>query len=225
MIHVRTSIERPDADIVARLGVFSAATIHEAQGRKGALSHRIKPLADSMEFCGPAVTVQASPGDNIMVQVGISYAAPGDVVVVAAGELAHSGSFGDVLATAAQSKGLAAFVTDSGVRDSNDIRAMGFPVFSGSVSIEGTVKETLGTVNEPLVVGGQLVYPGDILKGDADGIVVVRKAEAEAVIDLCQQREDNEDVLRARHRAQEGSVVELHGLVEKLKTKGLVVEV
>lgn len=225
MIHVRTNIERPDADVVARLGVFSAATIHEAQGRKGALSHRIKPLADSMEFCGPAVTVQASPGDNIMVQVGITYAEPGDVVVVAAGELAHSGSFGDVLATAAQSKGLAAFVTDSGVRDSNDIRAMGFPVFSGSVSIEGTVKETLGTVNEPLVVGGQLVYPGDILKGDADGIVVVRKDEAEAVIDLCQQREDNEEVLRGRHRAQEGSVVELHGLVEKLKAKGLVVEV
>lgn len=225
MIHVRTNIERPDADIVARLGVFSAATIHEAQGRKGALSYRIKPLADTMEFCGPAVTVQASPGDNIMVQVGISYAEPGDVIVVAAGELAHSGSFGDVLATASQSKGLAAFVTDSGVRDSNDIRAMGFPVFSGSVSIEGTVKETLGTINEPLVVGGQLVNPGDILKGDADGVVVVRKDEAEAVIALCQQREDSEEVLRARHRAQEGSVVELHGLLEKLKAKGLVVEV
>lgn len=225
MIHVHTKIDRPDPDVVARLGVFSSATIHEAQGRKGALSYRIKPLDDTMEFCGPAVTVQASPGDNIMVQVGITYAERGDVVIVAAGELEQSGSFGDVLATAAQSKGLAAFVTDSGVRDSNDIRDMGFPVFAGSVCIEGTVKETLGTVNAPLVVGGQLVNPGDILKGDADGIVVVRPDEAEEVIGLCQAREDNEEVIRARHRNQEGSVVELHGLVEKLKSKGLVVEV
>lgn len=224
MIHVHTRFTRPDADVVARLGAFSAATIHEAQGRKGALSQRIKPLDNSMEFCGPAVTVQASPGDNIMVQVGITYAQPGDVVIVAAGELEQAGSFGDVLATAAQSKGLAAFVTDSGVRDSNDIRAMGFPVFSGSVSIEGTVKETLGPVNAPLVIGGQLVNPGDILKGDADGIVVVRPDEAERVIELCQQREDNEDVIRGRHRAQEGSVIELHGLVQKLADKGLIVE-
>jgi 4-hydroxy-4-methyl-2-oxoglutarate aldolase len=224
MIHVHTTVARPEPDVVARLGAFSSATIHEAQGRKGALSHRIKPLDDAMEFCGPAVTVQASPGDNIMVQVGISYAEAGDVVIVAAGELEQAGSFGDVLATASQSKGLAAFVTDSGVRDSNDIRAMGFPVFSGSVCIEGTVKETLGTVNAPLVVGGQLVNPGDILKGDADGVVVVRADEAEDVVELCRQREEHEEHVRAQHRSRTGSVIELHGLVEKLRAKGLVVE-
>lgn len=224
MAHVRTKITRPDPALVQGLAAFSAATIHEAQGRKGALSHRIKPVADSMSFCGPAVTVLSHPGDNIMVQVGISYAEPGDVVLVSAGELEQSGSFGDVLATAAASKGLAAFVTDSGVRDSADLRELGFPVFSGSVCIEGTVKETLGLVNHPLAIGGQLVEPGDILKGDADGIVVVKPEEAAEVIALCQAREDAEAALRERHRAREGEVVELHGLLEKLKAKGLTVE-
>lgn len=224
MIHVRTKFDRPAQDSVAALARFSAATIHEAQGRKGALSHRLKPVDPSMSFCGPAVTVQAQAGDNLMVQVAISYAEPGDVVIVAGGEFAQAGSFGDVLATACQSKGLAAFVTDSGVRDSADLRAMGFPVFSGSICMEGTVKETLGPVNYPISVGGQIVRPGDILRGDADGIVLVDPVEADAVVGLCQQREDHETQLRAQHRAGGRSVIDLHGLTEKLKAKGLVVE-
>lgn len=224
MAHVRTKITRPDPKLIEGLAKFSSATIHEAQGRKGALSHRIKPVDPTMSFCGPAATVFSHPGDNIMVQVGISYAEPGDVLIVAAGELEQSGSFGDVLATAAHSKGLAAFVTDSGVRDSAELRELGFPVFSGSVCIEGTVKETLGLVNHRLAVGGQIVEPGDILRGDADGIVLVKPDEAEQVIDWCQQREDKEAELRDEHRARKGEVIELHGLLEKLKAKGLTVE-
>jgi 4-hydroxy-4-methyl-2-oxoglutarate aldolase len=200
MIHVRTKFDRPSADIIAAIGGFSAATIHEAQGRKGALSHRLKPVDPGMSFCGPACTVQAQAGDNIMVQVAISYAQPGDVVIVAGSEFEQAGSFGDVLATACQSKGLAAFVTDSGVRDSADLKALGFPVFSGSVCIEGTVKETLGPVNYPISIGGRIVRPGDILRGDADGIVVVDPLEAEEVVRLCQQREDHEAKIRAEHR-------------------------
>ncbi|MFJ4171580.1 4-carboxy-4-hydroxy-2-oxoadipate aldolase/oxaloacetate decarboxylase [Paenarthrobacter sp. NPDC089714] len=224
MIHVRTTVDRPSADVVARLNEFSSATIHEAQGRKGALSHRIKPLHPGMSFCGPAFTVKAQPGDNIMVQVGISYAQPGDVVIVDAGELEQSGSFGEVLATACQSKRLAAFVTDSGVRDSAEIIELGFPVFSGSVCIEGTVKETLGPVNYPITVGGQIVNPGDILKGDADGIVLIKPEDAEEVIRSCKAREDNEATIMAQHRAGGKTVIELHGLAEKLKAKGLLVE-
>ncbi|WP_193597143.1 4-carboxy-4-hydroxy-2-oxoadipate aldolase/oxaloacetate decarboxylase [Microbacterium sp. YJN-G] len=224
MVHVRTSVTRPDPKLIDGLAAFSSATIHEAQGRKGALSHRIKPVDDAMSFCGPAITVLSHPGDNIMVQVAISYAEAGDVIIVNAGQLEQSGSFGDVLATAASSKGVAAFVTDSGVRDSADLRELGFPVFSGSVCIEGTVKETLGLVNHTLSVGGQVVEPGDILRGDADGIVLVKPDEAEEVIRLCQEREDHEAQLRDRHRAQEGSVIELHGLLEKLEAKGLTVE-
>jgi len=224
MIHVRTKFDRPSADIIAAIGGFSAATIHEAQGRKGALSHRLKPVDPGMSFCGPACTVQAQAGDNIMVQVAISYAQPGDVVIVAGSEFEQAGSFGDVLATACQSKGLAAFVTDSGVRDSADLKALGFPVFSGSVCIEGTVKETLGPVNYPISIGGRIVRPGDILRGDADGIVVVDPLEAEEVVRLCQQREDHEAKIRAEHRRGGKSVIEVHGLVERLKAKGLVVE-
>jgi 4-hydroxy-4-methyl-2-oxoglutarate aldolase len=224
MIHVRTKFERPSPEVVAGLGKYSAATIHEAQGRKGALSHRIKPVDPVMSFCGPAFTVEAQAGDNIMVQVAISYARPGDVIIVAAGELEQAGSFGDVLATACRSKGLAAFVTDSGVRDSADLKTLGFPVFSGSVCIEGTVKETLGPINRPVAVGGQIVRPGDILRGDADGIVVVDPLEAGEVVQLCQQREDHEAGIRAEHRRQERPLVEVHGLVAKLKAKGLVVE-
>jgi 4-hydroxy-4-methyl-2-oxoglutarate aldolase len=224
VIHVRTSVTRPDPAVVTALSQFSAATIHEAQGRKGALSHRIKPVDPGMAFCGPAVTVQASPGDNIMVQVGISYARSGDVVIVAAGAYEQAGSFGDVLATACHSKGVAAFVTDSGVRDSADLRELGLPVFAGSICIEGTVKETLGRVNHPLVVGGQLVRPGDILRGDADGVVVVDPDEAEEVVTLCAQREEHEAALREEHRAGKGSVIDLHGLTEKLRAKGLLVE-
>jgi 4-hydroxy-4-methyl-2-oxoglutarate aldolase len=224
MVHVRTKITRPDPELVKGLAAYSSATIHEAQGRKGALSHRIKPVDPGMSFCGPAVTVFSHPGDNIMVQVGISYAEPGDVLIVAAGELEQSGSFGDVLATASHSKGLAAFVTDSGVRDSAELRELGFPVFSGSVCIEGTVKETLGLINHQLAVGGQIVEPGDILRGDADGIVLVKPDEAAEIIRWCQEREDKEAELRDEHRARKGEVIELHGLLEKLKAKGLTVE-
>ncbi|MFE7974541.1 4-carboxy-4-hydroxy-2-oxoadipate aldolase/oxaloacetate decarboxylase [Streptomyces shenzhenensis] len=224
MIHVRTRFDRPSADVVAALGRFSAATIHEAQGRKGALAHRLKPVDPAMSFCGPAFTVDAQAGDNIMVQVAISYARPGDVVIVAGSEFEQAGSFGDVLATACQSKGLAAFVTDSGVRDSADLRALGFPVFSGTVCIEGTVKETLGQVNRPISVGGQIVRPGDILRGDADGIVVVDPEEAEEVVRLCQEREDHEAEIREQHRRGDRTLIEVHGLTEKLRAKGLVVE-
>lgn len=224
MIHVRTRITRPPREIIDRLGVFSSATIHEAQGRKGALSFRIKPVDPSMSFCGPAVTVQAHPGDNLMVQVGIAYAQAGDVLIAAAGGLEQAGSFGDVMATASHSKGLAAFVTDSGIRDSADIRALGFPVFSGSICIEGTVKETLGPVNYPLIIGGQLINPGDILKGDADGVVVVRPDEADEVIRLCRLREEHEAEVRAEHRKQERGIIEIHGLTQKLAAKGLIVE-
>ena len=224
MVHVRTTFTRPKPALIRSLAAYSSATIHEAQGRRGALSHRIKPVDTSMSFCGPAVTVLSQPGDNTMVQVAISYAEPGDVIIVNAGQYEQAGSFGDVLGTACAAKGLAAFVTDSGVRDTADLRELGFPVFSGSICIEGTVKETLGLVNHPVTVGGQAIEPGDILRGDADGVVVVKQGEAGGLADKCQEREDQEAQLRARHRRQEGSVIELHGLAETLVEKNLTVE-
>jgi 4-hydroxy-4-methyl-2-oxoglutarate aldolase len=223
LIHVKTKFERPAEDVVERLAKFSSATIHEAQGRKGALSSRIKPIDRSMSFCGPAVTVRCAPRDNLMLQVAIHYAQRGDVVLVGAGEFPEAGTFGDVLGNAMKAKGIAAMVTDSGVRDTADLIDLGLPVFSGSISIKGTVKETLGPINHPIVFGDEIVYPGDILRGDADGVVVVRREEAEDVIKLSQARVDAEDELIKAYHAG-GTTIELCKLTEVLKAKGLLVE-
>jgi 4-hydroxy-4-methyl-2-oxoglutarate aldolase len=223
VIHVKTNIERPDADAVRRLAQFSSATIHEAQGRKGALSSKIKPIDRSMSFCGPATTVRCAPRDNLMLQVAIHYAEAGDVVLVSAGEYEEAGTFGDVLGNAMKAKGLAGMVTDSGVRDTQDLIELGLPVFSGSVSIKGTVKETIGPINHPVVFGDEIIYPGDVLRGDADGVVVVRKDEIEEVIRLSQERDDAERNLIELYKAG-GTTIELCNLTEVLKAKGLLVE-
>ncbi|MDQ0921913.1 4-hydroxy-4-methyl-2-oxoglutarate aldolase [Pseudarthrobacter sp. W1I19] len=223
MIHVKTNIDRPSADAVSRLSKFSSATIHEAQGRKGALSSRIKPIDRSMSFCGPATTVRCAPRDNLMLQVAIHYAQPGDVVLAAAGEYEEAGTFGDVLGNAMKAKGLAGLVTDSGVRDTQDLIELGLPVFSGSVSIKGTVKETIGPINHPVVFGDEIIYPGDVLRGDADGVVVVRKDEIEEVIRLSQERDDAERELISLYKAG-GTTIDLCNLTDVLKAKGLLVE-
>jgi 4-hydroxy-4-methyl-2-oxoglutarate aldolase len=169
MIHVKTTVDRPSADAVSRLAKFSSATIHEAQGRKGALSSRIKPIDRSMSFCGPATTVRCAPRDNLMLQVAIHYAEPGDVILAAAGEYEEAGTFGDVLGNAMKAKGLAGLVTDSGVRDTQDLIELGLPVFSGSVSIKGTVKETIGPAGGTTI---DLCNLTDVLK--AKGLLVSR---------------------------------------------------
>lgn len=223
MIHVKTTIERPTGDAISRLAKFSSATIHEAQGRKGALSSRIKPIDRSMSFCGPATTVRCAPRDNLMLQVAIHYAQPGDVILAAAGEYEEAGTFGDVLGNAMKAKGLAGLVTDSGVRDTQDLIELGLPVFSGSVSIKGTVKETIGPINHPVVFGDEIIYPGDVLRGDADGVVVVRKDEIEDVIRLSQERDDAERELISLYKAG-GTTIDLCNLTDVLKAKGLLVE-
>lgn len=223
MVHVTTKIERAsDADIAA-LGAYSAATIHEAQGRRGALSSRIKPIDRDSEFIGSAFTVVCAPRDNLMLQIAIHYARPGDVLVVSAGAFGEAGTFGDVLGNACKAKGIAALVTDSGVRDTKELRALGLPVFSGSVSIKGTVKETLGHINQPLVFGDEVINPGDVIKGDADGVVVVRRDEVAEVTELSRRRVANEDDLIAKYRAG-GTTIELCNLTEVLKVKGLTTD-
>jgi 4-hydroxy-4-methyl-2-oxoglutarate aldolase len=223
VIHVKTKFDKPSEDAIERLSKFSSATVHEAQGRKGALSSKIKPIDRSMSFCGPAVTVVCAPRDNLMLQVAIHYAQKGDVVLVAAGEFEEAGTFGDVLGNAMKAKGVAAMVTDSGVRDTKDLIELGLPVFSGSVCIKGTVKETIGPINHPLVFGDEIVYPGDVLLGDADGVVVVRKDEIEEVIALSQARVDAEDELIRLYK-EGGTTIELCKLTDVLKAKGLLVE-
>jgi 4-hydroxy-4-methyl-2-oxoglutarate aldolase len=223
MIHIKQIHERPAKADIDAIAAFSPATLHEAQGRRGALSSRIKPVDYRMKLCGPAFTVKSAPRDNIMLQLAINYAKPGDIIVVSAGEYEEAGSFGDVLANACLAKGIGGLVTDTGVRDTLQLRDLGFPVFSLSVCIKGTVKETLTAVNDPIVVGGERIYPGDIIVGDADGLVVVRRNEAQEVAKLAQAREHAEADYIAAYRAGK-SVIEVSNLEPVLKAKGFKID-
>lgn len=223
MVHVTTQIQRAAADDILQLGAYTAATIHEAQGRRGALSSQIKPIDSESSFIGSAFTVVCAPRDNLMLQVAIHFAQPGDVLIISAGEFAEAGTFGDVLGNACRAKGIAAVVTDSGVRDTRELRELGLPVFSGSVSIKGTVKETLGHINQPLVFGDEIIYPGDVVKGDADGIVVVRREEVREVTQLSAARDANEAELIKKYWAG-GTTIELCNLTDVLRAKGLTTD-
>ncbi|WP_327118645.1 4-carboxy-4-hydroxy-2-oxoadipate aldolase/oxaloacetate decarboxylase [Nocardia sp. NBC_01730] len=222
MVHVTTKIDRADPTRIDELGTFSAATIHEAQGRKGALESGIKPLDRDMSFCGSAFTVVCHPRDNVMLQVAISYAQRGDVLIVASGDQ-PAGQFGDVLANACVARGISALVTDGGVRDTREIRELGFPVFSKHVCIEGTVKETLGPINQPVVFGGQVIYPGDVVKGDCDGVVVVRRDEVPFAIAASRERDATEAAYIERYRNGE-TPIQVSNLAAILETKGLTVD-
>ncbi|CVI22121.1 4-hydroxy-4-methyl-2-oxoglutarate aldolase [Agrobacterium fabacearum CFBP 5771] len=224
MIHIKDIAERPSKADIEALSKFSPATIHEAQGRRGALSSRIKPVDYRMKLCGPAFTVKCAPRDNIMLQLAINYAKPGDIIVVSAGEYEEAGSFGDVLANACLAKGIGGLVTDTGVRDTLQLRDLGFPVFSFSVCIKGTVKETIAAVNDTIIIGDEIVNPGDIIVGDADGLVVVRRADAQESARLSQIREDAEAGFIEAYK-QGKSVIEVSNLEAVLKAKGLVVDI
>ncbi|MDB5825022.1 MAG: demethylmenaquinone methyltransferase family protein [Herminiimonas sp.] len=219
MVHVIKNIKRPALGVVKAVAEFPPATLHEAQGRRGALNWRIKPIADGMRFCGPALTVRCTPGDNLMLAAAISIAQSGDVIVVDAGDSPEQGPFGEVLATAAKARGVAGMVFNCAIRDAAAIRKLGLAVFSTGVSIKGTVKETLGDVNHPVMVGGVHIEPGDILVGDDDGVVLVRAADADTVARASREREDKESRFMERLRAGE-NVTEVLGMDRVLAAKG-----
>ena len=223
MPHIITRIERADPAVITTLSKFGSATVHEAQGRLGALSSRIKPIDRTMRVCGPAFTVQSAPRDNIMLQLAIHYARPGDVIVVSAGEFEEAGSFGDVLGNACVAKGIAGVVTDTGVRDTTALIELGLPVFSLSVCIKGTVKETLSQINGDIVVGGELVRPGDVINGDADGLAVVRREDAAEVAKKCASREAAEAGYIEAYKAGR-TIIDVCNLETVLKTKGLTTD-
>ncbi|WP_273687774.1 4-carboxy-4-hydroxy-2-oxoadipate aldolase/oxaloacetate decarboxylase [Ketogulonicigenium vulgare] len=223
MPHIITKITRADPADVAALARFGAATIHEAQGRLGAVSSKIKPIDRNMSVCGPAFTVVSAPRDNIMLQLAIHYAQPGDVIVVSAGEYAEAGSFGDVLGNACLAKGIAGVITDTGVRDTLELIKLGLPVFSLSVCIKGTVKETLSQINGDIIIGGQLVRPGDVVKGDADGVVVVRREDAADTAQKSAAREAAEAGYIASYQSGR-SVIDVSNLDAVLRAKGLTTD-
>jgi 4-hydroxy-4-methyl-2-oxoglutarate aldolase len=217
---VVTGPPRAEPDVVAALGKAGTATVHEAQGRTGYLGPTLRPAWPGARVGGTAVTALCWPGDNTMIHVAVEQCGPGDILVVATNSPSTDGLFGELFATSLARRGVLGVVLGCGMRDVAELREMGFPAWSAAVSAQGSVKETLGAVNVPIVVGGQTIRPGDAIIADDDGVVVVPREQATAVLAAAQAREADEAVKRERLRAGELSL-DLYGMRERLEAAGL----
>jgi 4-hydroxy-4-methyl-2-oxoglutarate aldolase len=214
------NIDRAATTAIDALAGLGTATIHEAIGRRGYAGPHLRPIQQGISIAGSAVTVSSHPGDNLMIHAAVEVCQPGDVLVVTNTAPSTHGMFGDLLAGSLMARGVRGLVIDAGVRDTADLRAMGFPVWSQYISCEGTVKASAGSVNVPVVLGGATVMPGDVICADDDGVVVVRRSEAEEAVSLAKARITKEAATRTRLNAGELGI-DIYGLRATLASLGV----
>jgi 4-hydroxy-4-methyl-2-oxoglutarate aldolase len=214
------NIARAQPELIETLGLQGVATIHEAQGRSGLMRPYMRPIYLSARMAASAVTVSAPPGDNLMIHAAIEVCRPGDALVVATTSESTDGMFGELLATSCRAHGIVGLVIDAGVRDVADLTEMDFPVWSKAISAQGTVKASPGSVNVEIVCAGASVRPGDVIVGDQDGVVVVKRETAAEVARLGAARMEKEEKSRERLKAGELGV-DFYGLRVKLKELGV----
>jgi 4-hydroxy-4-methyl-2-oxoglutarate aldolase len=214
-------MERTPKELIDQFRGIGTATVHEASGRKGAVDWAIKPISRGIRLCGPAFTVQCHPGDNLMLHKAIERAEPGDILVASVGGYHEAGYWGGLMATSALAKKIEGLAIDGSIRDSAEIVKMGFPIFCRGFCIRGTTKTVLGLINHPILFGGVLVHPGDLILGDDDGMVVVERVECESVLEKSIQRVEAEKTKAAKLRAGISSV-ELNQLEKVFKFLGTV---
>ena len=213
-------IRRADANLIRALGELGVATLHEAQGRTGLLRPYIRPIYPAARVAGSAVTISSQPGDNLMIHAALEVCVPGDLLVVTTSSESTDGMFGELLAVSARARGVVGLVIDAGVRDVTEITAMGFPVWAKAICAQGTVKATAGSVNVPVVCAGAPIRPGDVVVGDADGVVIVPRRAAAEVARLGAERVAKEQ--KTRERLARGELgLDFYGFRAKLAELGV----
>jgi RraA family protein len=218
---INRNIERVSPELVEAAAHYQAAILADVAGRRGTLHGRVKPLSAKMNVAGPAVTVEVRPGDNLAIHAALSIAKPGDVIVVdGKGDLSCA-LIGEIMAAQAKASGIAGIIIDGAVRDSHELANGDYPIFAAGLNPCGPTKSVAGRVNAPISAGGTAIHPGDLVVGDADGVVVIPRNYVARIIELAQKKLDMETArIAAIHK---GDV--RPGWIEKeLRAAGMLAE-